>query len=349
MPERHLPTRSRWRQALHDWITRGQQPSASHLLRQRTIYVLPSSAGCVLGVTLLVLLIASINFQLNLGYALTFLLAGSALASLWMGHRNLRGLQLRLGPLQPVFQGERATVPVLLQAMGGPAQRHGISLALNRAQGQLAWVHTDVAVGQSTTVALGSVPHQRGWHRVPRVVLECRFPLGVFRLWGYWQPDGRVLVYPQPESPMPPVQFADVETGGHNPSHSRGLAEPDGVRSYQRGDALRSVVWKKAATAWTTGSGALVVRHHATPPARSLWLGAQATGLADPEAQIARLTAWVLHAHGQQWQWGLQLPSGLRLAPATGLQHLHDCLAALAVDGTAQAADGFEAKLASNP
>lgn len=333
MPDSHLPTRSKWRQTLHNWATRSQQASARHLLRQRNIYVLPSSAGCVLAVTLLVLLVASINFQLNLGYALTFLIAGSALASLWMGHRNLRGLELHLGLLHPVFQGERATVPVLLHATLGSHNRHGVSLAMNRSQGKLAWVHSDVAADATSTVELGSVPHQRGWHRVPRVVIESRFPLGVFRLWSYWQPDGRVLVYPAPEVPPPPVHFADTAEQGLAPPRSAGSTDHDGVRSYQRGDTLRSVVWKKAATALASGSGDLVVRNSYAQHSHRLWLQAQATGLQDPEAQIARLTAWVLHAHEQQWQWGLQLPSGQQIAPGSGPAHLHACLAALAVDG----------------
>ena len=333
MPDSHSPTRSKWRQALHNWATRRQQASAQHLLRQRNIYVLPSPAGCVLAITLLVLLIASINFQLNLGYALTFLIAGSALASLWMGHRNVRGLALRLGPLQPVFQGERATVPVLLHAAHGLYHRHGVSLAMNRSQGKLAWVHTDVEAGSTTTVELGSVPHQRGWHRVPRVVIESRFPLGVFRLWSYWQPDGRVLVYPTPEVPLPPIHYDETSDPGSPLPRSASSTDHDGVRSYQRGDALRSVVWKKAATALASGSGDLVVRNSYAQHHQRLWLQAKATGLQDTEAQIARLTAWVLHAHEQQWQWGLQLPSGLEIAPSSGDAHLHACLAALAVDG----------------
>ena len=80
MSEPQRPTRSRWRQRLHNWVTRGQVPGAEHTLGHRNIYVLPSAAGCMLAATLLVLLVASINFQLNLGYLLTFLLAGSALA-----------------------------------------------------------------------------------------------------------------------------------------------------------------------------------------------------------------------------------------------------------------------------
>jgi len=278
--------------------------------------------------------VASINFQLNLGYALTFLLAGSALASLWMGWRNVYGVQLQLGALPAVFQGERATVPVQLHiAQGMQRERYGLSIAMNRTQGELSWVHTNLATTEPTVLQLGSVPHQRGWHRVPRVVMESRFPLGVFRIWSYWQPTGHVMVYPTPEPAAPPIpSTADADAGAaaHAP-HTTSVH--DGLRHYQRGDALRHVVWKKTATALATGSSDWVVREHASSPSRTLWLAAQSTGLTDTEAQIARLTAWVLHAHAQQWQWGLQLPSGHCIAPASGELHLQNCLVALALDG----------------
>lgn len=330
------PSPPAWRQRWHAWVARRHPASTSHTLVQRNLYVLPSKAGGMLGLTLCVLLLASINFQLNLGFALTFLIAGSALSSLWVGYRNVQGLQLQLGSLQPTFQGERVTVPVVLQAIHGQRHRHGLSLAMHRSQGALAWVHTDVPAAHSTTVELGSVPHQRGWHRVPRIVVESRFPLGVFRIWSTWQPQARVLVYPAPEVPAPAIHFMDTPDTGSTLARSLGMAEHDGVRSYQRGDPLRSMVWKKAATALTTGSGDLVVRNGQQSQSPSLWLEARATGLQDPEAQIARLTAWVLHAHEQQWKWGLKLPSGQSIEPATGALHLHACLAALAVDGQPQ-------------
>lgn len=336
MPDNAPPTRSPWRLAWHRWATRKKTTSTMHTLVQRQLYVLPSKAGCMLGATLLVLLMASINFQLNLGYALTFLIAGSALSSLWMGYRNIYGLQLQLGALRPTFQGDSVTVPVLLHTAQG--QRHGIALAMHRAPGPLAWVHTDIAPSQNTSIELGWVPQQRGWHPVPGIVIESRYPLGVFRIWSHWQPEAQALVYPAPEVPPPAVHFADAPDTGHAPAHSAGMAEHDGVRSYQRGDALRSVVWKKTATALATGSGDLVVRNGQQPQTPSLWLDARTTGLADPEAQIARLTAWVLHAHAQQWRWGLRLPSGRSIAPATGEAHWHDCLAALAVDGLTHSA-----------
>lgn len=338
MLDSHSPPRSRWRQAWHDWAARRQPRSATHTLVQRKLYVLPSKAGCMLAITLLVLLVASINFQLNLGFALTFLIAGSALSSLWWAYRNVHGLQLHLGDLPPTFQGTRVTVPVLLHnPLGhGPRYRHGISLAMNSMQGPRSWVHTDIPAAHTATVELGCVPHQRGWQHLPRIVIESRFPLGVFRIWSYWQPDARALVYPAPEVPTPPIHFTDAQDAEPAPAHRAGMSEHDGVRAYQRGDGLRNIVWKKTASALAGGNGDLVVRNGQQPQTPSLWLDARATGLADPEAQIARLTAWVLQAHAQHWRWGLKLPSGQHIRPATGPQHLHDCLAALAVDGKSQ-------------
>jgi hypothetical protein len=50
----------------------------------------------MLGATLLVLLVASINYQLNLGYLLTFLLAGSAVVGMHVCHGTLRGLTMHM-------------------------------------------------------------------------------------------------------------------------------------------------------------------------------------------------------------------------------------------------------------
>ena len=45
----------------------------------------------MLAVTLVVLLIASINFQLNLGYLFTFMLAGSAVIGMHISHASCAG------------------------------------------------------------------------------------------------------------------------------------------------------------------------------------------------------------------------------------------------------------------
>src|SRR3954470_22430536 len=83
-------------------------------LTQRNVYILPTRPGLMLGLTLLVLLIGSINYQLNLGYLLTFLLAGSAIVGMHVCHATLRGLTMNLLTPDPQFAGASATVGIVL-------------------------------------------------------------------------------------------------------------------------------------------------------------------------------------------------------------------------------------------
>jgi hypothetical protein len=59
----------------------------------------------MLALTLVLLLVGSINYQLNLGYLLTFLLAGSSLVGMHLCHGTLRGLTLTLAAPDPQFAG----------------------------------------------------------------------------------------------------------------------------------------------------------------------------------------------------------------------------------------------------
>src|SRR3954463_8731603 len=59
------------------------------VLVQRRVYIVPTRLGWLFAVTLAILLIGSINYALSLGFALTFLLAGTALAAMVHTARNL--------------------------------------------------------------------------------------------------------------------------------------------------------------------------------------------------------------------------------------------------------------------
>ena len=83
-------------------------------LTQRNVYILPTRPGFMLGATLLVLLVASINYQLNLGYLLTFMLAGSAVVGMHVCHGTLRGLTMQLVPPDAQFMGNNATFGITL-------------------------------------------------------------------------------------------------------------------------------------------------------------------------------------------------------------------------------------------
>ena len=311
---------------LRQWWLKRLPRSDTLLLTQRNLYILPTASGWMLALTLLVLLVASINFQLNLGYLLTFLLAGSAGASIHVCHGTLRGLTLHLLPPEATFAGNAALLQVQLHSSKGRA-RHAIALAVH---GSGHWALADLPPAASSTLQVAFTPQRRGLHPVPLLTAQTLFPLGAFRVWTLWQPAAQLLVYPQPEMPPPPLPPGEPLAGSGASASSRGAGEFDGVRAYQRGDTLRQVVWKKAARALATGSDELVSRDSQHSQRQQLWLDAAATGLSDPEARLARLTSWVLQADRLGLDWGLRLGTR-QIGPDSGPAHRRACLEALAL------------------
>ena len=292
----------------------------SLLLTQRNVYILPTRAGWMLASTLIVLLIGSINYQLNLGYLLTFLLAGSAAAGMVVCHGTLRGLRLHLLPPQPLFAGGLATLDVkLVNTRRTP--RHAIALALLDTD---HWSWADVPAQGEATVQVSFKPARRGLHRVPTLTAETRFPLGTFRVWTVWRPAAQVLVYPAPE-PMPPaLPPGEPRSGAGLAGGARASGEFDGVRAYQRGDPMKLIVWKKFAK-----SDELVSRDTLHMQRQELWLDFARIGGLDVEGRLSRLAAWVLMADEQGLDYGLRLP-GVEIAPDSGPAHRLRCLQALA-------------------
>ncbi|MFN0186242.1 MAG: DUF58 domain-containing protein [Aquabacterium sp.] len=310
--------RRRW----NNWFEARLPRADSWALTQRNIYIVPTKAGLAFALTVALMLVASINYQLNLGYALTFLLAGAALVSMHQTHAVLRGLTLHVKTPQPVFAGDPATIEVTLSNPG--RARHGVGLAVRWGRPyRMAWV--DVPAHGSETARLSFVPEGRGQHELPTLLAETRFPLGLFRAWTLWRPACRVLAYPRPESPAQPLPAPGATTGGLPQSTRSDGGEFDGVRAYRRGDSLRRVVWKKAAR-----TGELVSRETSASLSREMWLEWQATGVADGETRLQRIAAWVLAAERQGLVYGLRLP-GLELAASGGDAQRRLALTALAL------------------
>jgi uncharacterized protein (DUF58 family) len=312
------------RQWLHSRLPRTDALTLSH----RNVYILPTRAGLMLAITLLVLLVASINYQLNLGHLLTFLLAGSAVAGLYLCHANLRGLGVQLLPPAAVHAGEAVTLEVRL-TQDRARTRHGLGLRVSgHLPAALTW--TDVPAGGSTRVQLAWVAPHRGLHALPALEVQTLFPLGTCRAWTRWQPASPLLVYPTPETQPPPVPAGTPRSGNAGAAPTPGSQELDGLRPYRRGDPLRSVVWKKAARSFAAGRDDLVSREAVSTRHQQLWLDEATCGIQGLEARLSRLTAWVLLAERQGLDYGLRV-NGREIPPDQGPAHRACCLEALAL------------------
>lgn len=302
------------------------------LLGQRRVYILPTRAGLGFGVLLLVLLIGSVNYNLGLGFGLTFVAAGCAVADMLATWRNLAGLTLRPGRAPDVFAGEEA--PFELHVLNGSRlDRYAVWIDFEHAATPRHAV--DVDAGGSAAVVLGAPTTTRGWLAAPRVRVSTQFPLGLFRAWSWWQPDSRALVYPFPEAEAPPLP-ADGRPGPEG-SGSAGSDDFAGVRSYQPGDPLRHLAWRQIARLDPALGGQLVTKHFDGGSVDELLLDFDALpARLDLELRLSRVARWVLEAEGRALPYALRVGRA-EVEPALGAAHQAACLRALALYGTAEA------------
>jgi uncharacterized protein (DUF58 family) len=325
--------RQRWRAWVAAWWAARLPRQDTVTLTHRNLYILPTRAGWAFIVVVLVLLLASINEQLNLGYALTFLLGGSALVGLHQTHANLHGLQWQWHPPTRVHAG--AALSLQLQVHNPHRRRHRFGLTA-RWDDQHA-VALEVPAGATLRCELDIPTTARGPLHIERLTLETRYPLGLFRAWGYWRPASTVLVWPalDPHAPPLPGHTGDGDLPD-SPTASLGRqGQLDGLRSYQRGDPMKWVAWKKSTHTLAAGAG-LVAREPTRHHSPDVWLDLEHSpglGSLPMEARLSRLATWLLQAEADHGEGGAEyglILGAHRIAPAHGPAHLRHCLDALA-------------------
>lgn len=305
------------------WALRVRPPEPSPItLGQRRIYVLPTRAGLGLAATAFTLLVASINYNLSLGYALTFLLASLGLVAIFHTFRNLLRLKLSRGRTGPVFAGQRATFQLILS---GDTEHRAVRLWLPDGES----TRIDVPAGGSAQASLSQPAPRRGWLALPRIGIESTWPLGLIRAWAYCAPDQRCLVYPRPAEKAPPLPWAAGEHSGKR-AGGRGREDFSGLRDHHPADPPRHVAWKIAAR--LGDEAPLLTKQFDGASGMKIWLDWDDVPTSDIEQRLSILTRWALDAETAGLEWGLRLP-GRTLAPAAGELHLHAALGALALYG----------------
>jgi len=316
------------RQSISDWIFRASVPEASPVtLVQRRIFILPTRHGYVFALTVLLLLLASINYTLSLGFLLTFLLgsmAGVAMLHTW---RNLAHLRLRPGRCDAVFAGEGAHFAVSVET---PSQTR-FSIALRR-RGEEP-VYADIVVGEIAGIMIPVATRKRGLVRCGRLEVFTRYPVGLFHAWSYVEFDLAVVVYPKPDlgAGSPPSQSRSKSEEGIPVA---GDEEFNVLRGYRPGDPPRQIAWKALAR-----EQGLLSKEFSATASSELWLDWEEAHAADLEARLSVLTQWVLQAERFGQSYGLRIP-GAVIAPSRGEGHRARCLEALALFGDTPTGSG---------
>jgi uncharacterized protein (DUF58 family) len=307
-------------------IPRRHQILGDYKLTQKNIYVLPTRAGVIYGLVLLVMLIAAINYQLALGYALTFFLAAVAMVSMMHTFRNMSQIIFRPGRSDPVFAGQMADWSFMLVNQT-KTERFAIEVMV---PGSAKPYSIDILPNaeQMTTLALPT--DTRGMIPLPRFSMKTTFPLGLWRAWSYWKPLTHFLVYPKPESGATPLP-SSVDFSGKGSARAGQQDDISSLRPYREGDHPRIIAWKAVAR---LGTDDLLCKEMDGGEAGELLLDWwQMTGAIGDEQKISRLTRWVIDAEKAGLKYGLRLP-GKTLVAGQGPAHQAQALESLALMGS---------------
>jgi len=306
------------KQYFRTWLFRPKIEHGTVTLTQRRIFILPTRQGLFFGVVLVLMLLGDINYNLSLGYVLTFLLAMMAVISMLFTFRNLAHLQVRAGRAEAVFLCDIAYFQMHFY---NPSTLARYQIGLRDSDEKS--ISFDAPEKLETQIAFPVHALRRGLLKTGRLTLFTKFPLGLFFAWSYLHFDTDCLVYPKPlnDAPLPQGNAPD----GAGKLMIAGDEEFAGLRNYATGDALSHIAWKTYARGQS-----LQVKQFANPLGEELWLDFADTPDFDEEEKLSRLTRWVLDAETQGFRYGLQLPDG-EIAVNHGSAHRDECLRRLAL------------------
>lgn len=313
--------RGRAKQRFRAWVNRRIPPARSVTLDQRRIFIFPTRVGLFFSLCLLVMLLASINFQNNLSYALTFLLATLFVVATLHTYANLSGLTIRGVRAQPAFSGQQTEFEIQIER--GRKRDH---LALYFSWPGSSQSCINLLAEDEERLQLHVQLGERGWYSPGRLHLCSTYPLGLLRCWTWIDLDLCALAYPRP--------LTSGQLLGQSSENSDGVAVPVegsddfyGFRDYRRGDSLRQIHWKGLAKGQSLQS-----KEYAAYTDLSQWLDWEMFPGVGVEQRLSHLCFWALEFDRRGDEYGLRLPS-LVVEPSSGERHRDEVLKALALYG----------------
>ena len=302
------------------WVNRRIPRSDTRLFTQKNVFILPTGAGVMFGILLLIMLLTGINYQNSLIYLVTFLLGAVFVGAMHQTHRNLSGLELVLVSTGEGTAGDE--IPFRFRATAG--RDDAIAIVVSCEESSLAPMH--VRAGETSSLTLPVPSAHRGYLRPRQIRIETRFPFGLLMAWSWIRPLSAAVVFPRP---LPaPEMASSVDEGEEAASvHPTDGSDHADLRPWRDGDLAQRVMWKRFAR-----NGQMVVADWQGEAGTPHWLDFNGFPGIDHEIRLSYL-AWLVQQREKAGsRFGLILP-GQVIEPDSGPQHLLRCLRALAVWG----------------
>lgn len=313
-------TRKLFGSRINRWINRRIPRSDSQTLTQKNLFILPTGAGMVFGILLVVMLLTGINYQNSLIYLLVFMLGALFVGAMHQTHRNLSGLELSLLDAGEGEAGSEIPFRFRLTRAGNDS----LAVSLSAGSAVISGIH--VPAGESRDIHLPVPSSKRGYVRPDRVRIETRFPFGLLKAWSWLRPASAGIALPRP---LPAPDVPGGGEGAREDTDARPIVGQDqaDLRPWREGDLTTRVMWKRFAR-----SGQMVVADWESLQSSPDWLDFEAFPGVDVELRLSYLAWQVRERLARGERFGLNLP-GETIEPDAGDLHAQRCLRALAVWG----------------
>lgn len=313
-----------WQAFLSNWLNKRIPASLSFQLNMRNIFIFPSKFAGLFLLLCITLFLLGTNYQNNLMLLLCYFLLSLTLINLFSSYFNFSRIQLQLGKINPVYEGDRLHLPLWLNAKVENQQRpHGMLEFGFWRQKHKTLLDADA---HCNPVILDYLCTRRGRLSLPRVTVNSYYPLGLFRCWTHLAFDTDVLVYPKPLPCAIDLQATDRMTqGGSEFGTVSGHEDFDSLKAYQQGEPLHHVAWKQLAR----GRG-MVSKQFVASSQQTAWLKLKPCPAAELESNLSRLCFQVLELSRGNQIFGLDLGHNC-ITPNSGAEHRAVCLQALAL------------------
>lgn len=306
------------------WLEQRIPEAGRYQLDNRSIFILPTKFGVVFLLFSLLLFIFGTNYQSNVLLAVSFLLLALFVVHMFASYLNFARLYVSVGQINPVYAGTTAAIPL-----------HILPSQTDKAASGTLWVsfwqhqrYQSVDLNDCKQVAnIRYFAQHRGISPLPRMTLQCDYPLGLFRCWTHLQFTQPITIYPQPVSANIPLEnIARLPNIHHSKqTASKMIDQPDDFESlvpYHPGDPLHSVAWKQMAK-----TGEMFKKQFAGTSPEQGYLSLPMHG--NIEKGLSQLAYQINQCHNKQSVYGLFLPT-TTIAPGHSETHKQACLAALA-------------------
>ncbi|MFA7164579.1 MAG: DUF58 domain-containing protein [Desulfoplanes sp.] len=297
------------------------------VLDRKRIFILPTQFGFLFALLLFALLIGSINYNTNLGFFLTFLLASVGFVSIFHTYANLEGFEVTRIEAKEMFAGDPVAFMVACRCVSRPFReiRMGVVGSPSTDSG------FRLEPGMSRTIRITGPQAVRGLWTLPRIDIRTTYPLGLFRTWSTLACSGTYVVFPQPAGDVSLLTHEISGDSSRDEGAGRRPGSDDfgGLRAYAPGDPMQRIAWKSS----SRGTG-LLTKEFVTGTRRQValrWDDVRGTD----EKRLSLLCAMVLAADRRNLPYRLEMP-GYISEVRQGRSHRNRCLMRLAVYGMDQ-------------